>query len=129
MPHTLVPDRLQKSPKRAVVEGVDTKRVLTDGTQTLELHHLPSMHTETMLVGYLPKPKILFEVDVWTPPAAPAPGAAAAPLTAPPNPATVEFADNLTKMKLDVDQILPGHGPGAKTMRDLRAAIGRQSTN
>jgi len=129
MPHTLVPDRLQKSPKRAVVEGVDEKRVLTDATQTLELYRLPSMHSETMLVGYLPKQKILFEVDVWTPPAAPAPGTAAAPVTAPPNPATVEFVDTLTKMKLEVDQILPGHGPGAKTTKDLRAAIGRQSTN
>ena len=46
MPHTLNPDRLAKAPKKPVVEAVADKRVLTDGTQILELYHLQgSNHT------------------------------------------------------------------------------------
>jgi len=129
LPHTVNPDRLAKSPKKPVIETVDEKRVITDGTQTLELYHLPSMHTEGMLIGYVPKLKVLFEVDVFNaPPAQPA--NAAAPPPVPLNPATVEFVDNLTKMKLDVDQILAGHGPRITTIKDLRAAGGKAvSTN
>ena len=128
MPHTLSPDRLAKSPKKPVIETVDEKRVITDGTQTLELYRLPSMHAETLLIGYLPKQRVLYEVDVFNAPPAPAANAAAPPPT-PPNPATVEFVDTITKMKLDVDTILAGHGPRVVTMKDLRAAAGRTSTN
>jgi len=129
MPHTVVADRLQKSGKKPMIETVDEKRVLSDATQTLELYHLPSMHSDTMLIGYLPKQRILYEVDVFNaPPAQPA--NAAAPPPVPINPATAEFVDNLTKMKLDVDQVLAGHGPRVVTMKDLRAAAGKPtSTN
>ena len=68
LPHTLSPDRLAKAPKKPVVEAVADKRVLTDGTQTLELYHLQgSNHTDTMLLGYLPKQKVLIEADVYNP--------------------------------------------------------------
>ena len=129
MPHTVSPDRLAKSPKKPVIETVDEKRVITDGTQTLELYHLPSMHAETLLIGYLPKQKVLYEVDVFNaPPAQPATAAAAPPV--PLNPATVEFVENLGKMKLDVDQVLAGHGPRITTIKDLRSAAGKGvSTN
>jgi glyoxylase-like metal-dependent hydrolase (beta-lactamase superfamily II) len=127
MPHTLSPDRLAKSSKKPVIETVDEKRVITDGTQTLEIYRLPSMHSETLLMGYLPKQKILYEVDVFNAPAAPTPNAPAS--AAPPNPATVEFVANLEKMKLDVDQVLAGHGPRVVTMKDLRSSAGRVSTN
>jgi glyoxylase-like metal-dependent hydrolase (beta-lactamase superfamily II) len=127
MPHTLSPDRLAKSSKKPVIETVDDKRVITDGTQTLEIYRLPSMHSETLLMGYLPKQKILYEVDVFNAPAAPTANAPASAV--PPNPATVEFVANLEKMKLDVDQVLAGHGPRVVTMKDLRSSAGRVSTN
>ena len=120
MPHTITPDRLAKSPKKPVIETVADKRVLTDGTRTLELYRLTgSPHTDTMLIGYLPKEKILYEVDVFTPAAANAPAPTAF------NPTTVAFYNWLQTMKLDVDQILPGHGPRIVTMKDLQSAAGK----
>jgi glyoxylase-like metal-dependent hydrolase (beta-lactamase superfamily II) len=120
MPHTIAPDRLAKSPKKPVIETVADKRVLTDGTRTLELYRLTdSPHTDTMLIGYLPKEKILYEVDVFTPAAANAPAPTAF------NPTTVAFYNWVQARKLDVGQILPGHGPRIVTMKDLQVAAGK----
>ena len=42
--------------------------MLTDGTQTLELYHLQGTnHADTMLIGYLPKAKVLIEADAYNP--------------------------------------------------------------
>jgi glyoxylase-like metal-dependent hydrolase (beta-lactamase superfamily II) len=115
--HTLTPDRLAKAPKKPVVEAVADKRVLTDGTRTLELYHLQgSSHADTMLIGYLPKEKVLIEADVYNP----------APANAPPAPPTrenINLNDNLKRLKLDVQQITPLHGR-LVTIADLRKAIG-----
>jgi glyoxylase-like metal-dependent hydrolase (beta-lactamase superfamily II) len=117
LPHTLVPDRLSKAPKTAVIEGVTDKRVLTDGTRTLELHALEgSNHADTMLIGYLPKEKVLVEADVFNPPAP----------NAPPGPVVkenVNLLDNIKRLKLDVQQIAPLHGR-LVTIGDLRKATG-----
>jgi glyoxylase-like metal-dependent hydrolase (beta-lactamase superfamily II) len=120
-PHTIVPDLLAKTPKIPTVEAVAAKRVLTDATQTLEIYPLPTDHSSTMLVGYIPKAKILYEVDVFNAPAANAPAVQAAQA----NPVTVAFYNQIQTMKLDVNQILAGHGPRIVTMNDLRAAIGK----
>lgn len=125
MPHTLNPDRLAKTPKRPVIEGVDSKRVLTDGTMTLELYKLPTNHADTMLVGYLPKSKQLFQVDVYTPAPGAPPTAAASPL----NPTAVGFNDEIGKLKLDVVQLIPGHGPRLVTIGELRTITGKSSGN
>ena len=120
-PHTLGPDLLSKTPKAPAIETVLEKRVITDGTQTLEIYRMPTDHTSTMLVGYIPKAKILYEVDLFNGPAA----GAAPPAPAPVNPATLDFYNRLQTMKLDVDQILAGHGGRIATMKDLQAAVGR----
>ncbi len=117
MPHTLNPDRLAKAPKKPVVEAVADKRVLTDGTQTLELYRLQgSNHTDTMLLGYLPKQKVLIEADVYTPAPANAP-------PAPPTKETINLNDNLKRLKLDVQQITPLHGR-LVTIADLKKVVG-----
>ncbi len=118
MPHTLSPDRLAKEPKKPVIETVAEKRVLTDGKQTLELYHLAGTnHADTMLIGYLPKAKVLIEADVYTP----------GPANAPPGPVSkeaVNLYDNLQRLKLNVEQITPLHGRLA-TINDLKKAIGQ----
>ncbi len=73
MPRTLSPDKLSQSKKKAVIEAVAEKRVLTDGTHTIELYHVPNNHNEGMLIAYLPKEKIVVEADLYTPRAAGAP--------------------------------------------------------
>jgi len=125
MPHTIAPDALSKAAKPPVIEAVLEKKVITDNTRTLEIYHVPSMHASTMLVGYLPKEKILYEVDVFNAPAANAP----APTAANVNPATAEFYKALATLKLTPEQILPGHGPGATTMAQLKAFAGNSSTS
>jgi glyoxylase-like metal-dependent hydrolase (beta-lactamase superfamily II) len=118
MPHTLRPDRLAKAPKRPVIVGVADKRVLTDGTRTLELYHLQgSNHADTLLIGYLPKEKVLIEADVYNP----------APPNAEPGPVVkenVNLYDNIRRLKLDVQQIAPLHGH-LVTISDLQKAIGQ----
>jgi glyoxylase-like metal-dependent hydrolase (beta-lactamase superfamily II) len=73
---------------------------------------------------YLPAEKILIEVDAY------APAAGNAPPPAVPNPFAVNLYENIQRLKLDVRQIAPLHGPRVATMADLRAFIGqRGSTN
>jgi glyoxylase-like metal-dependent hydrolase (beta-lactamase superfamily II) len=120
MPHTISPDRLDKSlnKSRPVVEGVTDKRVFSDDTQTLELYRLSTDHCDTMLVGYLPKAKILIEADMWNPPAANAPPPVAV------NPVTVQLVDGIKRLNLDVQQIAGLHGRAA-TFKELQTAAGK----
>jgi glyoxylase-like metal-dependent hydrolase (beta-lactamase superfamily II) len=118
-PATVSPDHLTKSGRKAKVEGVRDKRVLTDGTRTVEIHHIAgNLHEDGMLMVYLPKEKLLIEADAYSP----------APPNAPPpavvNPNTVNLADNITKLGLSVDQILPIHGR-IVPLAELHKTIGR----
>lgn len=102
---TLAADKLAQSGKKARFETMTDKRVLTDGTRTLELHLIQgSTHNGGILMGYLPKEKILIEADVFTP------GPPNAPTPATLNPFTTNLYDNLQRLKLDVAQIAPLHG-------------------
>jgi len=114
---TLNPDRLAQSRKTAKIETVAEKKVLSDGTRTLELHLIKgSPHDDGILLAFLPQEKILIEADVYTPPAATTAPAAV-------NPGTVNLVDNVERLKLDFEKTLPLHGPGAVTRTDLYAAI------
>jgi glyoxylase-like metal-dependent hydrolase (beta-lactamase superfamily II) len=118
-PRTINPDLMAKSEKKPVVEGVSDRRVLTDGTRSVELHILQgSPHNEGLLVAYLPKEKIIVEADVFTPP----PPNAPAPATV--DPAALNLHDNIQRLKLDVAQIAPIHGRVA-TIEELKKAVGR----
>lgn len=125
-PRTLNPDRLAQSPKKPVIETVGEKKVLTDASRTLELHLIKgNPHNDGILMAFLPKEKILIEVDVYTPPNPAAGAAAPAAAAAAVNPNTVSTVDNLERLKLDFEKILPLHGPGSAARTDLYAAIGK----
>jgi hypothetical protein len=118
-PATVTPDRLAKSGRKGTVEGVGDKRVLTDGTRTVEIYHIGgNLHDDGLLMVYLPKEKLLSEADVYTPPAPNAPPPASA------NPNTVNLADNMARLGLTVNQLLPLHGRWVR-VADLNTAIGR----
>ena len=118
MPRTLSPDKLSQSKKRAIIEAVPEKRVLTDGTHTIELYHVPNNHNEGMLIAYLPKEKILVEADLFTPPAA------GAKPPSPPSPYTLGLVENLDRLKLNYEKILPLHGR-LTNKEELMKAIGK----
>ena len=118
---TLSPDKAAGKPVR--VQGVGARGSLTDGTRRIEMYQIMNnTHNLGFLMVYLPAEKLLFEADAYTP------GAANAPLPTAPVPNAQALADNITKLKLDVAQILPAHGPRATAMADLNqvAAIGRK---
>ena len=117
-PATVSPDHLAKSGKKAAVEGVRDRRVLTDGTRTVEIRQIAGIqHADDMLMVYLPKEKILIEADAFTPPAP-----NTAPMS-PPSPFNVSLVENITKQGLAVDQILPLHGR-IVPLADLQKAAG-----
>ena len=119
-PHTLNPDKLAESKKKVKVEGVEGKRVLTDGTHEIDLYVQPlTGHNDSMMLIYFPKDKILSEADAYTPPPAPATSAPAQV-----NPFNVQIYDEIQQLKLNVDKIAPLHGR-MSTLAELKLMIGK----
>jgi glyoxylase-like metal-dependent hydrolase (beta-lactamase superfamily II) len=106
MPRTLAPDRMAQSGKTAMFETMTDKKVLTDGKRSMELYLIQGNgHNDGIVMAYLPKEKILVEADVFTPPADPK-----TPGPKPPSPYATNLVDNLQRLKLDYQTILPIHG-------------------
>ena len=117
-PATLAPDHMAKSGRKPVVEGVRDRHVLTDGTRVVQIYHIAgNAHADGLLMVYLPKEKLLSEADVFTPPPANTPPAM------PPSPFTVNLTDNLKRLNLAVDRLLPLHGR-LVPISDLHTAVG-----
>jgi glyoxylase-like metal-dependent hydrolase (beta-lactamase superfamily II) len=120
-PRTVQPDRLAQSGKKAKVEGMQDKYTLSDGTRTVELYLIQgTIHDHGLIMAYLPKEKLLVEADVYTP------AAPNAPPPAQPNPLNVNLYDNIERLKLTVDQILPLHGRKIP-LAELQKWIGKTS--
>jgi glyoxylase-like metal-dependent hydrolase (beta-lactamase superfamily II) len=119
-PRTLGPDSLARSGKQARFETYRDKHVLSDGSRSVEVHALKdNIHAEGFVVGYLPTEKILIVADAFSP---------RAPVTQTPaniNPATRNLWENVTRLKLDVQTVLPIHGRAVK-VDELRLEAGVQ---
>jgi len=128
-PRTLDPDRMaifspmymiSRRPAPIETVGGDTRAtapfVITDGVRMLEVFHVQDMayelgdpslrqgnHSQDMLMAFLPKERILYNADLYSPPAA-----GAAPPTQ--NAANKTLYQNMLKLKLDVAQHVPTHG-------------------
>jgi glyoxylase-like metal-dependent hydrolase (beta-lactamase superfamily II) len=128
-PRTLQPDRMalfnpmywisRRPPPIETVEGEPrstAKYVVTDGERILEIVKVEDVayqlgdrsyaqgnHSQDMLIAYLPKEKILFNADLYSPPAAGA--------TPPqPTPSMRTLHQNIRRLKFDVMQHAPAHG-------------------
>lgn len=118
-PRTIQPDLLAKTPKPATFETVTDKKVLTDGSRTLELHYLQnSGHNTATLIAYLPAERILMYGDGYNPP----------PGDDPRDPTrTLEYGlqlyENVQRLKLNVARIAPVHGR-VVPFDNFRKAIG-----
>jgi len=105
LPHTLNPDKLEQSKKKAVIESFADKKTITDGVRTIELYHIAgNPHNDGIIMVYFPKERILAEADMF--PRIPA----NAPVPEKPSPFTVNLLENIDRLKLDFDMILPFHG-------------------
>ena len=117
LPHRIAPDSLARASRKPVVEAVGARRVLSDGSQTLELHHIRgNLHNDGLLMAYLPKERLLIQADAFHP----RPGAA--PYPSPPQ-FTVNFYENVQRLKLDVTRVLHIHG-GMDPMATVAKAAG-----
>ncbi len=119
-PRTLSPDSLARSNKKAAFVYVKGKHVLTDGTRTMDIYDLPNNdHANGLLMAYLPNEKLLFESDVYSP------GYAAGdPDLGYPHPWNVQLYANIQRLKLDVERVVPTHGP-VMPIADLQQRVGK----
>jgi glyoxylase-like metal-dependent hydrolase (beta-lactamase superfamily II) len=118
---TVAPDHLAKSGRRATVEAIAGRRTFSDSTRVVEVLHITdTMHSDDLIMVYLPREKFLIEADAYTPMA---PGFVL-PAGAPAHPAQINPADNISRLNLAVDQILPIHGRMVPLV-ELHRAIGR----
>ena len=111
-PHTRVPDALSKNPKPLKIETVADEKVMTDGTMTLQLYAAPSEHSQSMLMGYLPRERALIVIDLYEPGEGPHMFAA-------------RFLEDLKKRNLRVERIVPLHGkivPYEQMVKDATAS-------
>jgi len=97
-PHTLQPDLLARNVSRLNVTTVDDQLELKDQTNTVVLYHVAgNPHSNTMLMAYIPRDRVLIEVDAFSP------GAQV-------NPYAANLLENIQKRNLRVDRIVPLHG-------------------
>ena len=104
-PNRIAPDLLAKSGRKPKFVAVKDRMTMTDGSRTFDIIRITdSVHNDTFLMVYLPKEKVLIEADAYTPlpPNAPPPATA--------NALNVNLVENIERMKLSVDKILPLHG-------------------
>jgi glyoxylase-like metal-dependent hydrolase (beta-lactamase superfamily II) len=107
VPRTLQPDMMSLYPPTEISEGytiedVDEKYIISDGTRNLEIYYVQGLnaHVEGMLMGYLPKEKILIEADLYDPPA----------IIPAPSPVHLAFFNNVRQLGLEISTIAPIHG-------------------
>lgn len=117
-PHVRAADLLAQHPHALKIERVGAERVLGDATRTLLLYPVVgSEYADTLLMAYLPKERLLVEADVYSPPA---PGTRGETF-----PFAANLLDNIRRLRLRVDRIVPLHGP-VVPIAELETAARRQ---
>lgn len=108
--HTIVPDALARHPRPLTLETVTGQRTIDDPQHPVQLYVADSPHADTMLVGYLPRERLLIEVDLYTPAPANAPGLA--------HPYAGHLLRVIESQHLSVDRVVSLHRQSA-TFADL----------
>jgi glyoxylase-like metal-dependent hydrolase (beta-lactamase superfamily II) len=124
-PRTLAPDSMSKAGKKPVIEGfTGDKRVFQDVTRTFEVHVIKGLpHADGLVIGYLPKEKILVYADMFNLPTA------AQPVPDPPVTGTMVFVDNIERLKLEPERIMSIHSlvpDRLTTLAEIKASLGRK---
>jgi glyoxylase-like metal-dependent hydrolase (beta-lactamase superfamily II) len=97
-PHTIQQDFLAKNVSRLNIETVDAEREFKDQTMTVMLYHVAgNPHSDTMLMAYIPRDRLLVEVDAFS---------AGSQV----NPYAANLLENIQKRNLRVDRIVALHG-------------------
>jgi glyoxylase-like metal-dependent hydrolase (beta-lactamase superfamily II) len=113
------PDALARAAKAPSLRGVADKLDIGDATRPVEVHAITGgNHAEGFVMVYLPRERLLIQADAFTPP----PPNTAPPATA--NANNVNLVDNIERLRLAVDRILPLHGR-VVPLSELYAQTGR----
>jgi len=118
--HTLAPDALAKAPRPASFVWVDDRHVLSDGTRTLEIYHVPNGHAANLLMGYIPQEKLLIVTDIFNDFGEPRPND---PPSGVVSPYYAALGDRVRQLKLDVERIAPSHGKSTVPAERLWKAL------
>jgi len=104
-PNRILPDAMARSGRKAGFRTFSEKLEVGDTSRPIEIHRIVGgPHSESIAMVYLPRERLLIEADAFTPPP---------PNTPPPalaNANNVNLVDNIERLKLAVDRILPLHG-------------------
>jgi glyoxylase-like metal-dependent hydrolase (beta-lactamase superfamily II) len=120
-PHTIHPDRLAMSKRPLKIQTVAADGTLTDGARVVKLYTMTGFdHTVDMLMVYLPREEVLAEADAYTPPEMPS-----TPLIAPKVPYAAALYDNVQRLSLDVEMIVPFHGARIVNLAEVKQQAGR----
>ena len=118
-PNRIAPDHLAKSGRTPQIVGFNGKHVISDGRRTVEVHDMQgSVHAQGFNLVWLPAERLLIEADAYTP------GPPGSPPPPVPNANHVNLVQNIERLGLNVDRILPLHSR-VVPMSELLAAIGR----
>jgi glyoxylase-like metal-dependent hydrolase (beta-lactamase superfamily II) len=113
------PDQLARVGKKPSFRAVTDKLDIGDAVRPVEVHRIVGgPHNDSFLMVCLPKEKLLIEADAYTP------AAPNTPAPATPNANNVNLIDNIERLKLPVERILPLHGR-VMPLSDLYAVAGR----
>jgi glyoxylase-like metal-dependent hydrolase (beta-lactamase superfamily II) len=118
-PNSVRPDLMARSGRKPSFRAVSDRLDLGDASRPVEVHRIVGgPHSDSFLMVYLPRERLLIEADAYTP---------AAPNTPPPavpNANNVNLVDNIERLKLVVDRIVPIHGR-VLPLSELYTATGR----
>ncbi len=115
-PHTIMTDALARNPMPLKIETVDDEMVLQDDTMTVNLYHIAaSRHADTLLMAYFPRERLLVEADPFSP------GRDI-------NPFAANLLENVRRLNLRIDRIVPMHG-GVSPFSELVRVAQAASTN
>ncbi len=117
---SLSADGPKKDLSKAPIIEVGRHYRISDGSRSVELHDLPNMHSAGMLLGYIPDAKLGFQTDVWT-------GPGVDPLGAQAMPRQMALVNLVQREKLDIKQIIGGHGRVGAYSDILKTADGSVS--
>ena len=119
-PNRIAPDALAASGRKAKITGISGSTVLRDRSRPVEIHEMQgSVHAQGFLMVWLPKERLLIEADAYTPgpPNSPPPAVA--------NANQVNLADNIARLGITPERILPLHGRVVPAS-ELYTQIGRK---
>jgi len=67
MPHTVVPDDLQKKPRAAEISEVNDQMTLKDDTAEIRLYNIPNPHAQGFLLAHVINGNVLYVTDLISP--------------------------------------------------------------